>query len=1768
MTEYLITQLERRRLASLVRPSAAIALALALAFVGGLWLTTLRALDGAAGGAGFAAAWLRDSTLALPVMLAAVWLAMIATRRLARRHRLGPRGAGVLLGVLAAGAGSVAAGLLSPLQGALSGAGHGAHDIPVIVHVGRDAFAAFPVFLVVSLVVCAALASRTPWEMPDARAWRAVPRGRRLALGAVAATLLLAPLGLATNLGVNRAVASSGPGTPCPAGAPVKSFDVNAINLDITLNRFLDHDPLGQMYVLKDAEAAVRAEEASRHVTTGLRDDPIQPLVIRANMGDCVEINFLNKTASAVGVHIDGLAFDTGSSGDQIGANASSQVSNGGSILYRYYVPKDPETEGTHYIRPGPGNRDAVSHGLFGALVVEPQGSRYLHNDRPGVEVKSGWEAIIVPGAGKAFREDVLIHHEIGNEKYKIHQIQPDGTDIEINMKDPHTTAYRPGSRALNYRSEPFMNRLDVADTMKAYSYNSYTFADPATPTPRGYLSDPTKLRIMHAGSEMFHVFHLHGGGDRWPQNPHADPTWNYGNTGLRKTPITNNSQRLDSQSIGPGESYTLEIEGGAGGSQQVAGDFLFHCHIAEHYVAGMWAFWRVFDTKQPDLAAIPGRTAPPDPVSSADLVGKTIDGQAITADNLKTWVEMQLPPRGVRKANPIAGQPEAAGPDFDGSVVDWIWSGDRALGEPEDTHGPGVEKFANLSGPADGSFYALPDHPGLRPGDKVDGSTGRPEILFNPQNGRPAFPFLRPHIGDRAPFSGQGHTGAPQAGEWANKPLPASGVNPWDGRKDGMCPATAPERDFNVVSIQKPIQVTQAGAVDPNGKIWVLAKNKDKVRSGVMPSEPLAIRGNIGDCIQVTVTSEQTPSGGGDQPFPMTNLHIHHVQFDPSASDGATAGFAYGQGVRPYRMDDPTLSAAAAAGATSITVSNATKFHLNTWIGIGLGTEGIEVRQITDISGNTLTLGQPLAKAHAAGQWAGYEFVRETWYPDVVLDNIFWHDHVDGIHNWGHGLVGQLIIEPKGSTYHDPVTGEQVDSGDLVDIHTNESVAPGIPGSFRELAIWTIDENPAALPGAVAAAGVESTINLRAAPWADRLAANPDPSKIFDSSVHGDPNTPLPRMYPGDPFVVRAINVSPNMDTVHFDGNRWSLEPRLKDANGDLAASPITTMHYGVSERYSAFFASAGGPNRQPGDYLYNNGVGRRFRDGAWGIIRVLPSEAGDLKPLPGVGVQAPGSADPCPAGAPVHSFDVSAVDIAGGLTGRQAAFVPTADAAAVSSGAVKPDPLALHVAAGECVVVHLTNQRATARASFHADELLRSAGDSGITIGNSPDQTVGPGESRDYRLFADTRKLGAAQVSDFGGEDSGTAGLYGAVVVAPAGATFTDPATGAARDIGTQVDVHVPGQAGYRDFTLAFSEDDPFIGANTTPYNEEVVGPALLNYRTAPRLNDTGSAFAGNPGTVVLKAYAGDPVKVHALGAPGDEQHHVLSLGGQTWRYDDEIAKSIEIESLAFGPMENVDADVIGGAGGRNRTVGDFFVGDMRRPFTRAGMWGVMRVMSDASCPIKPLDGLTCTGQQPVPDFVPGTLPPEPVPVVVPPVVTPPAGNQGPGPNSGPSASSGSGSGSGSVSASGGPGSGGSKQSTGKQLRDLRLPKSISLSKLVSKGMAIKLTAPKGSKVVRLRLFQTVKGKRVPAGIWVLRTGARLELTRLAKGTVVKVSSSGKVSILWRPARASVRSLKAGTWTLEVTTGTSTTTFLRETISGKVRLTGKLPAVRHRKV
>src|SRR2546423_13130257 len=103
------------------------------------------------------------------------------------------------------------------------------------------------------------------------------------------------------------------------------------------------------------------------------------------------------------------------------------------------------------------------------------------------------------------------------------------------------------------------------------------------------------------------------------------------------------------------------------------------------------------------------------------------------------------------------------------------------------------------------------------------------------------------------------------------------------------------------------PVQRTSSGAVAPTARTLSRPRARASSWSGDKPAEPLAIRGNIGDCIAVTLTNEQQDArvfGGHAK----VNLHIHHVQFDTQASDGVITGFSYEQSVRPYQAEDPQL--------------------------------------------------------------------------------------------------------------------------------------------------------------------------------------------------------------------------------------------------------------------------------------------------------------------------------------------------------------------------------------------------------------------------------------------------------------------------------------------------------------------------------------------------------------------------------------------------------------------------------------------------------------------------------------------------------------------------------------------------------------------------------------------------------------------------------------------------------------------------------------------
>jgi hypothetical protein len=130
------------------------------------------------------------------------------------------------------------------------------------------------------------------------------------------------------------------------------------------------------------------------------------------------------------------------------------------------------------------------------------------------------------------------------------------------------------------------------------------------------YISDHTKFRILHGGSDLHHVHHQHA--HQWLHSPD-----------------TSNGDYLDSQSIGPGSSFSLEMTYNASGNvNQTVGDSIFHCHFYPHFAGGMWSLWRTHDVYETGTEL----DAQGKPVTSAmPGIGKITDTRALPDGEIAT---------------------------------------------------------------------------------------------------------------------------------------------------------------------------------------------------------------------------------------------------------------------------------------------------------------------------------------------------------------------------------------------------------------------------------------------------------------------------------------------------------------------------------------------------------------------------------------------------------------------------------------------------------------------------------------------------------------------------------------------------------------------------------------------------------------------------------------------------------------------------------------------------------------------------------------------------------------------------------------------------------------------------------------------------------------------------------------------------------------------------------------------------------------------------
>ena len=293
------------------------------------------------------------------------------------------------------------------------------------------------------------------------------------------------------------------------------------------------------------------------------------------------------------------------------------------------------------------------------------------------------------------------------------------------------------------------------------------------------------------------------------------------------------------------------------------------------------------------------------------------------------------------------------------------------------------------------------------------------------------------------------------------------------------------------------------------------------------------------------------------------------------------------------------------------------------------------------------------------------------------------------------------------------------------------------------------------------------------------------------------------------------------------------------------------------------------------------------------------------------------------------------------------------------------------------------------------------------GTTVGYSFDQTAGPGETVTYLWYADEitypdsknpatltdGELGGVPLTEFGDvRGHRHHGLLAALVVGPRNATFHDQITGDQVRTGASVDVHVPGTpVDYRDSViihhngLNLRDADGNIIVDPIPGDEPDAGERGINYKNAPlhrRLgldapiqhvgaNPLGAPFnvartgasisptrsaattrsterpIGDPDTPILRAYQGDPMRVHVLQSGDRARMLETEISGHNWLEHAFDAGSVRAGVQGSMATGSAFTFYLQGAGGDGQNVGDYKYGVVHAVNgMSAGSWGILRV------------------------------------------------------------------------------------------------------------------------------------------------------------------------------------------------------------------------------
>jgi hypothetical protein len=380
---------------------------------------------------------------------------------------------------------------------------------------------------------------------------------------------------------------------------------------------------------------------------------PIEPLILRANAGDCVVVNLTNninpevspgvssdlykqnffmappfntslyptKVSRYVGLHPQLLAYDAAQSfGMNVGWNSQGQkdqvVPFGKTIQYQWYAGKVGRNSvgGLTYTPIEYGSLNLLTsdpvyqniNGLFGAMVIEPAGSTWkcgeavsLANCDPGV----------APAASRA-SATVTLAKPLANGTKMFREFVVMISDAMIsNNNNPSKPVQAQG--AVNYRTEPqaFRYQYNATTDFSCMSSNLLNqgnpppptaFGDPKTPIFTAEVGDNVRFRMAHPfGTGASQVITVHG--HVWQRNPYT----------AESTVIDSNSlsQWLGSRdNHGSSDHFDFVIDK-AGGENKQPGDYLYTGFVPIQARQGAWGIFRVghrFGPQAPNAVCAP----------------------------------------------------------------------------------------------------------------------------------------------------------------------------------------------------------------------------------------------------------------------------------------------------------------------------------------------------------------------------------------------------------------------------------------------------------------------------------------------------------------------------------------------------------------------------------------------------------------------------------------------------------------------------------------------------------------------------------------------------------------------------------------------------------------------------------------------------------------------------------------------------------------------------------------------------------------------------------------------------------------------------------------------------------------------------------------------------------------------------------------------------------------------------------------------------------